>query len=91
MNDTIKLTFLGVKGSSVSPQDVEDSFSARLAAYGGTLVSTVHWTGGMTITLSLPDSKTFANFKTFVAGIAADLGGEFTIVTGSNTDVNFSV
>ena len=79
-NDSVTATFQGTLGFANSLQDVENAFSATLSTYGGTVSSTNLFATGLTIVLSLPDTKTVAQLKTLISDIASDLGGEFNVV-----------
>jgi len=89
--DTYSLQMVGTKSSTVSDADVQASFSATVAAYGGTIVSVFVQQGSLQIILSLPDTKTVAQLKTLIADIESDLTGEFTQVTGIPVQITLNI
>ena len=77
-------TVQGVLGVNTSFQDVLNSFSARLATYGGTVDSSrsSNFGGSLQFVFSLPDTKTVADLNTFLTGVKSDLGSEVSNISG---------
>lgn len=87
-NYNIILTFFGTKGFADTEQDIQNSFSVTLSNYGGSMTSNLTLSNGiLTIPLTLPDTKTIAQYHTLVSDIASDIGGEFTLAKQSATSI----